>query len=62
MGRAITLRESAILQTFPEDYRFLSDGEKPRYSVIGRLIGNAVPVRLGEIIANSLVRHAASIQ
>jgi DNA (cytosine-5)-methyltransferase 1 len=57
--RAITLREAAILQTFPESYRFLKDGELVRYSVLGRLIGNAVPVRLGEVIAKSLVGHIA---
>ncbi len=56
--RAITLREAAILQTFPENYRFLQDGDRPRFSVMGRLIGNAVPVRLGEVIAKSLIAHA----
>jgi DNA (cytosine-5)-methyltransferase 1 len=55
--RAITLREAAILQTFPRDYRFVADGTPVKFSVMGRLIGNAVPVRLGEVIAKSLVRH-----
>ncbi len=55
--RAITLREAAILQTFPMTYRFLRDGETPKFSVLGRLIGNAVPVRLGEVIAKSLILH-----
>jgi DNA (cytosine-5)-methyltransferase 1 len=55
--RAITLREAAIIQTFPPHYRFLMDGEVARFSVMGRLIGNAVPVRLGEVIAASIVRH-----
>jgi len=55
--RAITLREAAVLQTFPETYRFLREGERPRFSVLGRLIGNAVPVRLGEVIAESLMSH-----
>ena len=55
--RAITLRESAILQTFPDTYRFLDKAEKPRFSVLGRLIGNAVPVRIGELVAESLFRH-----
>jgi DNA (cytosine-5)-methyltransferase 1 len=58
--RAITLREAAILQTFPESYRFLRDGERARYYVLGRLIGNAVPVRLGEVIAKSLFRSSRS--
>jgi len=55
--RAITLREAAILQTFPRNYRFAPDGEPVKFSVMGRLIGNAVPVRIGEVIAESLVRH-----
>jgi len=52
--RAITLREAAILQTFPEDYEFVEPGEKVCFSVLGRLIGNAVPVRLGEVIADAI--------
>ncbi|MCI0358886.1 MAG: DNA cytosine methyltransferase [Planctomycetaceae bacterium] len=55
-NRAITLREAALLQTFPDGYKFLPKGEVPKFSVMGRLIGNAVPVRLGEIIAMSLLR------
>ena len=55
--RAITLREAAILQTFPESYRFLRDGERVCFYVLGRLIGNAVPVRLGEIVAESFNSH-----
>lgn len=60
--RAITLREAAILQTFPQSYRFLPDGEKVRFSVLGRLIGNAVPVRIGETVAQSLFGHILSRQ
>ena len=55
--RAITLREAAILQTFPDSYRFLREGERVRFSVLGRLIGNAVPVRIGEVVAESLLSH-----
>jgi len=55
--RAISLREAAILQTFPETYRFLQDGERLRFYVLGRMIGNAVPVRIGEIVAKSLLSH-----
>lgn len=59
--RAITLREAAILQTFPQAYRFVSSGSAVRYSVMGRLIGNAVPVRMGEVIAESLLAHTLSL-
>ena len=55
--RAISLREAAILQTFPDSYRFVAEGEKARFSVLGRLIGNAVPVRIGEIVADSFFGH-----
>jgi len=59
--RAITLREAALLQTFPRSYRFLPQGAKVRYSVLGRLIGNAVPVRIGEFVAKNLLKHVAKI-
>ena len=55
--RAITLREGAILQSFPEDYEFVAPGTEPSFSTLGRLIGNAVPVRLGEAIGRSIRRH-----
>ncbi len=55
--RAISLREAAMLQTFPEAYAFAPAGTPIKFSKMGRLIGNAVPVRLGEVIARSLVAH-----
>ena len=55
--RAISLREAAMLQTFPEAYAFAPAGAPIKFSKMGRLIGNAVPVRLGEVIARSLVAH-----
>jgi DNA (cytosine-5)-methyltransferase 1 len=55
--RAISLREAAMLQTFPKAYVFAPDGTPIKFSRMGRLIGNAVPVRLGEVIAKSLVNH-----
>jgi DNA (cytosine-5)-methyltransferase 1 len=55
--RAISLREAAILQSFPSDYEFLPKGERVSFTEVGRWIGNAVPVKLGEaiglVIANS---------
>jgi DNA (cytosine-5)-methyltransferase 1 len=56
--RAISLREAALLQTFPRDYKFAPQGSSIKFSRMGRLIGNAVPVRLGEVIAERLVAHA----
>jgi DNA (cytosine-5)-methyltransferase 1 len=55
--RAISLREGAILQSFPRKYQFIPQGQAVCKKVVGRLIGNAVPVKLGEVIGKSLVRH-----
>ena len=60
--RAISLREAAILQSFPEDYIFLKTSEKPRFSAIGRLIGNAVPVRVVEVVGNALIKSIRSAE
>jgi len=56
-NRAISLREGAILQTFPEDYKFFKEGDEISFNNIGRHIGNAVPVKLGEIIGKSIKSH-----
>lgn len=55
--RGISLREAAIFQTFPEGYEFRSGEEKVMFKTLGRLIGNAVPVRLGEVIGLSFLEH-----
>lgn len=55
--RAISLREGAILQSFPPDYVFVPPGEEIYVKTIGRLVGNAVPVRLGEVIGKSIFEH-----
>jgi DNA (cytosine-5)-methyltransferase 1 len=60
-NRAISLREAAILQSFPLDYAFVPDDGEVSFKVIGRLIGNAVPVDLGRAIARSINTHLAAI-
>jgi len=55
--RALSLREGALLQSFPARFRFVRDCDGVTFHAVGRLIGNAVPVRLGEIIARSIRRH-----
>jgi DNA (cytosine-5)-methyltransferase 1 len=55
--RAISLREAALLQTFPRHYRFAAPKDPITFDHLGRLIGNAVPVRLGRIIGRSIVKH-----
>lgn len=59
--RAISLREGALLQSFPSDYQFTSPGDKVFQKSIGRLIGNAVPVTLGEVIGTSLYTHLSCV-
>ncbi|WP_285374095.1 DNA cytosine methyltransferase [Pseudomonas sp. lyk4-TYG-107] len=56
-NRAISLREAAILQSFPPNYIFMPSN-KITFKAVGRMIGNAVPVRLGEVIGESLIAHA----
>lgn len=58
--RAISLREAAILQTFPKNYRFLKPTDPFSISAIGKMIGNAVPVDLGKIIGKSFLNASTS--
>lgn len=51
--RAISLREGALLQTFPLSYNFGNLSS----SKIGRHIGNAVPPQLGFIIGKTIKKH-----
>ena len=55
--RALSLREGALLQTFPADYDFIDPDHPFVFRDVARHIGNAVPVRLGEIIGQSIVNH-----
>lgn len=59
--RAISLREAAIIQTFPKDYRFVPDDAPVQFAPLGRLIGNAVPVRIGEVVAETFLRHLTQV-
>jgi len=47
--RYFTVRESARLQTFPEDYIFHGS-----WTETMRQLGNAVPVSLGRVIARNV--------
>lgn len=55
--RAISYREAAILQSFPDEYKFIQDNCRVETGGLGRMIGNAVPVRLGEIVGLSIIKH-----
>lgn len=56
-NRGLSLREAAILQSFPKKYKFLRKGEKLKVKNISTHIGNAVPVKLGEAIGKSILQH-----
>jgi DNA (cytosine-5)-methyltransferase 1 len=58
--RAISLREAALLQTFPPSYEFVSADKPIVFDQIGRLVGNAVPVKVGRIIGQSILEHVES--
>ncbi len=54
--RAISIREAACLQTFPEDFVF--DGSM---ASMARQIGNAVPVRLAKLIGQQFIEHLKDV-
>jgi DNA (cytosine-5)-methyltransferase 1 len=55
--RGLSLREGAILQSFRKGYQFVEPGTEYHFKQIGRLIGNAVPVRLGAAIGKTITKH-----
>lgn len=55
--RAISLREAALFQTFPEDYEFFDPKEEISSPKVEMHIGNAVPVQLGKMIARTIRKH-----
>jgi len=60
-NRAISFREGALLQTFPEEYEFVESEDDIVRDRLGDLIGNAVPVRLAEIIGRSIQEHLVQV-
>jgi DNA (cytosine-5)-methyltransferase 1 len=58
-ARAISLREAALLQTFPRSYQFVNPGERVTFKHVGRLIGNAVPVALARHIGQAIIRSVS---
>jgi|TARA_A100001518_G_C1223444_1_gene69290 DNA (cytosine-5)-methyltransferase 1 len=56
-NRALSLREAAILQSFPDNYAFFEPGTEMSTRAICTMIGNAVPVRLGEIVGETFKQH-----
>lgn len=60
--RALSLREGAILQSFPPDYIFIDNEHPSNRREIGIHIGNAVPVELGRIIGVSIQQHLQGVE
>jgi DNA (cytosine-5)-methyltransferase 1 len=61
-NRAISLREGALLQSFPLEYKFVAPADPIHFSTVGRMIGNAVPVLLARAIARSIRHHIEKAQ
>lgn len=59
--RAISMREGALLQTFPPDYIFYDNATGCSRREVGIHIGNAVPVQLGRIIGDSIIKHLREV-
>lgn len=57
--RALSLREGALLQTFPNNYQFEPPGVRLSTQRLGRLIGNAVPPLLAEHVGRAVLRSLA---
>lgn len=55
--RAISLREGAILQSFPNNYVLTAPEKKVCFATVGKMIGNAVPPKLGEAVGKTILNH-----
>jgi len=55
--RYFSVRESARIQTFPDNYIFSGS-----WSESMRQLGNAVPVALAQVVAQSVAKHLTAIQ
>ena len=61
-NRALSFREGALIQTFPRRYQFVKPGTPLKKTVTGVHIGNAVPVKLGRIIGNTIINHLKGVR
>ena len=59
--RALSLREGALIQGFPDHYKFEPEGETYSFQNVGRLIGNAVPPLLGKLVGSSIMHQLRGI-
>lgn len=56
-NRRYTIREIARIQTFPDDFLFIDNTTRDIVAMY-KVIGNAVPVKLAEVIANAIMEQA----
>lgn len=54
--RRFNVREVARIQTFPDDFKFITDTPK-NITAMYKVLGNAVPVRLSYSIASSIMKQ-----
>jgi len=59
--RALSLREGALLQSFPKDYALVDPEQEFNRRRISTHIGNAVPVELGKAIGISILNHLTEV-
>jgi DNA (cytosine-5)-methyltransferase 1 len=59
--RAISIREGAILQSFPHGYKLFEGDAASNTRILGTHIGNAVPVELGRAIGVSILNHILEV-
>ena len=60
--RGISFREGAILQSFPQNYKFYNVENPQTYKQLGIHIGNAVPVELGRAVGESILIHLDNLR
>ena len=61
-NRAISAREAALFQTFPITYKSFPNEHEVSLTKASRYIGNAVPPKLGEVIAQSIKNHVEDLK
>ena len=60
-NRALSIREGAILQSFPPEYKLIEEDASYNTRILGTHIGNAVPVQLGRAIGVSIIKHILEV-
>ena len=55
-NRRYTIREIARIQTFPDDFIFFDDTKK-HITAMYKVIGNAVPVKLANVMAKAIMKQ-----